>query len=87
MNNVALSKIQIKKLFNRFDYYIDFNNGENVSILTAPNGCGKTTIFNFINFIFNPSYESLNKIILVVLSKMELPLKLNVLSIKKQGGG
>ncbi|MBR0191273.1 MAG: ATP-binding protein [Thermoguttaceae bacterium] len=71
MNNVALSKIQIKKLFNRFDYYIDFNNGENVSILTAPNGCGKTTIFNFINFIFNPSYESLNKIILVPFESFE----------------
>ncbi len=52
---VRLERVQITNLFHRFSYDINFQNGNNISILTGPNGCGKTTIFNLIEFIFNYS--------------------------------
>ena len=51
--SLRLKRIRVGELFDRFNYDIDLNNGFNVGILIAPNGCGKTTIFNLINFIFN----------------------------------
>lgn len=52
---IRLEKVHINNLFHRFTYDIDLRNGQDVSILIAPNGCGKTTIFNLIYFIFTPS--------------------------------
>ena len=53
--DIRLDKVHIDKLFHRFTYDLDFRNNQDVSILIAPNGCGKTTIFNLIDFIFNPT--------------------------------
>ena len=43
-----LESIAIKKLFGLFDYHIKFDTVENITILTGPNGYGKTTILNII---------------------------------------
>ena len=50
---MKLKSITIKKLFGLFDYNIDLNNEENLTILTGPNGYGKTTILNIIYNLFN----------------------------------
>lgn len=42
-----LQSIIIKRLFNQFDYQIDLKN-DGITILTGPNGYGKTTILNII---------------------------------------
>lgn len=60
-----LKKMQIDKLFNRFNYTIVFNTG--ITILTGPNGFGKSTILNIIEalsqkdlyFLFNVKFEKL----------------------------
>lgn len=52
--NLRLERVRVGNLFTRFNYDIDLANGYDISVLIAPNGCGKTTIFNLINFIFNP---------------------------------
>lgn len=45
-----IQKIEIDGLFGRFNYKIDLkNNPKDISILTAPNGYGKTTILKIIN--------------------------------------
>ena len=62
VDDCVIKNITIKNLFNSKDYEIDFSNDKNVSILIAPNGFGKSTIFNLINFIYNPSLELLEKI-------------------------
>lgn len=43
---MQFSHIYIKKLFGLYDYNIDFfhNDGDKLTILTGPNGYGKTTI-------------------------------------------
>jgi len=46
-----LKKIKIEKLFNTFDYEINFNE-KGLTILTGPNGYGKTTILNIINSLY-----------------------------------
>lgn len=54
-----LNKIEIKKLFGRYSYSIDWNNSSNKNLLfiTGPNGMGKTTILRMINALnnFSPS--------------------------------
>lgn len=54
-----LKAIYVKKLFNRFNYNIDLEQNDKVSVIIAPNGCGKSTIFRLINLIFNPSLNEL----------------------------
>ena len=41
--------LNIKKLFGEFDYSISFDSKSNLTILTAPNGYGKSTILGIIN--------------------------------------
>lgn len=60
--NIRLERIQVTRLFGRFSYDIDLNNGQPVSILIAPNGCGKTTIFNLLNYMFHPTLSGYNTI-------------------------
>jgi predicted ATP-binding protein involved in virulence len=47
-----LSRIKIEKLFGQFDYDIKLNQDEGITILTGPNGYGKTTILNIIWNLF-----------------------------------
>ncbi|MCR5420417.1 MAG: AAA family ATPase [Lachnospiraceae bacterium] len=58
-----LERVQVKQLFDRFNYDIDLKNGHDVAILIAPNGCGKTTIFNLISFMLKPTLKSFSDII------------------------
>ncbi len=59
--NTKIEKVRVTKLFGYLDYEIDFN--KTTSIILAPNGFGKTTIFNFINFLLNPTLEGYEKTI------------------------
>lgn len=61
-NSITIDRVVVKNLFNLFDYDISFKNDENVSIFIAPNGCGKTTIFNFLNFFSDPTEETFENI-------------------------
>ena len=47
-----IKRLVISKLFGIFDYDIDFGE-ENVTILTGPNGYGKSTILRIINALSN----------------------------------
>ena len=44
-----IKKIHIEKLFSRFDYDISINQG--ITIITGPNGFGKSTILRIVNAI------------------------------------
>lgn len=57
-----LESIAIKKLFGLFDYHIKFDTVENITILTGPNGYGKTTILNIIYHFFNQNSEYFQKL-------------------------
>jgi energy-coupling factor transporter ATP-binding protein EcfA2 len=60
--SLIVKKITVEKLFGKFNYDLNLDNGYDVSILIAPNGCGKTTILNFLSFILDPSAEAFAKI-------------------------
>ena len=51
-----LRAIHITKLFNLFDYPINLNNEEGITILTGPNGYGKTTILKIIHAIARKNF-------------------------------
>jgi predicted ATP-binding protein involved in virulence len=54
---MKLVRISIEKLFGQFDYNIKLNHEEGITILTGPNGYGKTTILNIIWSLFNQNFE------------------------------
>ena len=57
-----LESIKIKKLFGLFDYHITLDITENITILTGPNGYGKTTILNIIYHFFNQQFSYFQKL-------------------------
>lgn len=59
---MELNSIKIQKLFGLFDYNIELNNEENLTILTGPNGYGKTTILNIIYNLFNQRFFYFQKL-------------------------
>jgi len=60
---MILQKIKITGLFDQFDYEIELNQEEKITILTAPNGYGKTMILNIIHKLFgNFAFEFYKKI-------------------------
>jgi predicted ATP-binding protein involved in virulence len=46
-----LKKIKIEGLFNKFNYDIELKE-EGITILTGPNGYGKTTILKMAHIVF-----------------------------------
>jgi len=53
-----IETIKVDKLFSRYSFELTFDSAESVSIMIAPNGYGKTTLFHFVRFLLDPSYES-----------------------------
>ena len=51
-----LKSVKIKKLFGRFNYSIELKQ-EGVTIITGPNGYGKTTILKILNDFSNKSFK------------------------------
>ena len=62
VEDCVIKNVVVKNLFNKNDYEISFYNKKKVSILIAPNGFGKSTIFNFIDFVYNPSIKVLEQL-------------------------
>ena len=52
---MQISRLQIKNLYDQYNYDIDFNSEEKeqITILTGPNGYGKTTILRILKSL-NP---------------------------------
>jgi len=67
MNNneptTLIKSIKIIKLFEIFDYSIEYPNLDNVLIITGPNGFGKTQVLNIIFNFFNRKFIFFNKLV------------------------
>ncbi|MDR3140901.1 MAG: AAA family ATPase [Tannerellaceae bacterium] len=59
---MQLNIIKIQKMFGLFDYNIELNRDEKLTILTGPNGYGKTTILNIIYNLFNQRFFYFQKL-------------------------
>ncbi|MBP2134124.1 energy-coupling factor transporter ATP-binding protein EcfA2 [Methanomicrobium sp. W14] len=51
-NRIRLTKVEISGLFGNFHHVIPIENDDNLSIITAPNGYGKTTILRLLRSVF-----------------------------------
>ena len=54
---MKLVRVAFTKLFGYFDYSIDFH--DTVTILHGLNGCGKTTMLQTINAVFNKEMDTI----------------------------
>jgi predicted ATPase len=59
---MKLISIGITKLFGQFDYTIKLNQKENITIITGPNGYGKSTILNIIWNVFKTDFSYILKL-------------------------
>jgi predicted ATP-binding protein involved in virulence len=59
---MKIREIKIRKLFGLFDYDIELNQNDDLTILTGPNGYGKTTILNIIYNLFNQRFFYFQKL-------------------------
>jgi len=57
-----LQSVKIQKLFEQFDYDISLNHKGGITILTGPNGYGKTTILNIIYNFFKQNFFFFKKL-------------------------
>ncbi len=54
---MKITSIEIKGLFNTFDYVIPLNQEDKITIIHAPNGFGKTIILKMLSGLFNQQFE------------------------------
>jgi predicted ATP-binding protein involved in virulence len=59
---MKLNQIEIKQLFGLFTYTIPVKNGDNLVILTGPNGFGKTMILNIIYSFFSKKFSFFHRL-------------------------
>ena len=59
---MKISEFVVQGLFDRFDHHLRFNPNEHITIITSPNGYGKTMILRIINAMFNLPLRSLERI-------------------------
>ena len=74
-----LIKLHINNLFGHFNHKITFKD-ENITIITAPNGYGKTVCLKVIDAIFNKRFTYLSNL---DFSSIELYSNSSILFIKK----
>ena len=58
---MQLERIEIKKLFGRFDHTISLKRPEKITIILAPNGFGKTAILTMVNAFFAKNIQAFFK--------------------------
>ena len=62
MDKIRILNIQINNLFGELSYDINLPEENQIAIITAPNGRGKTTILNLISFVFEPTNQAFTAI-------------------------
>ncbi len=63
MSGLKVQRIQVSRLFDKLSYDISFDIGEPVAIITAPNGCGKTTMLNILAFVLSPTGDNVKAVV------------------------
>ncbi len=79
---MKLLEIRINSLFDHFNHVIELNKEEHITIITAPNGYGKTVVLKIINAIFN---ERFNFLLTLNFSSIDVKTDKSLFSIRRHG--
>lgn len=58
---MKLQNVCVKGLFGRFDHQFNLTSPEQITILTAPNGYGKTALLSLITFFFSKQFPKMRR--------------------------
>ncbi|MGV1916398.1 AAA family ATPase [Rhizobium sp. 22-785-1] len=58
---MKLVKVAVRGLFGRFDHEFDLTSDDQITILTAPNGYGKTALLSLIIFFFSKQFAKMRR--------------------------
>jgi predicted ATP-binding protein involved in virulence len=58
-SSMTIRKIEVEKLFGTLSYKIDLKTENSATIIHAPNGCGKSTIFNLVYCLLKGRFGAL----------------------------
>ena len=61
-SNFALTHLHVSNLFGRFNHHLEFEDGNAITIVTAPNGYGKTVLLRIIDSVFNSQLSFFSRI-------------------------
>ena len=56
---MSIHEISVSKLFEKLTYTIPLKSNYGATIIHAPNGCGKTTLFRLVNALLNAKFDEL----------------------------
>lgn len=73
-----LKQLEIKEMFGIFNYLLEFN--EDMTIITAPNGYGKTICLKIIHSIFNLNFMYFAEL---EFSEIKITTEIGILTIRK----
>ncbi|MFT4927943.1 MAG: ABC-type lipoprotein export system ATPase subunit [Phenylobacterium sp.] len=59
---MQLKELRINKLFGHFNHRIPLNNEEKITIITGPNGYGKTMILDIVNAVFKGDFNFISRV-------------------------
>jgi predicted ATP-binding protein involved in virulence len=79
---MKLLELRVYGLFGHFNHVIKLNNEENITIITAPNGYGKTILLKIIDAIFNRKFSFL---LSLYFSSIEVKTDSYLLNIERHG--
>lgn len=58
---MRLQAVSVKGLFGRFDHEFSLTSSDQITILTAPNGYGKTALLSLITFFFSKQFSKMRR--------------------------
>ena len=61
-SNMSLTHLHVSNLFGRLNHRLVFDEGNDIAIITAPNGYGKTVLLRIIDSVFNNHFSFFRRI-------------------------
>ncbi len=85
---MELTTLAVKNLFGHFNHIVHFNDEERITIITAPNGYGKSVILRILKAVFQGDFQYINKLYVKQVSvKFSTGIELRFVKLQENDSG